>query len=244
MIPALEIIQGQGGSFRLTLPQHLCGPPDCANGGVVAGLLAQHLIGPAEVTLRRPVPLDEPVTLERLGSAAILRLGHEVLALAQPGDAPPDPPGAPGWAEALEASGLRPAPETHPFPTCFVCGPARDCTDALCLQPGPLADLRGVASPWIPTPGTGDENGYVRPEFLWAALDCPGGFAALVGGRPRPVVLGRITARLEDRPRVGDPLIVQGWKVASEGRKHVVGTAVHDLDGRCLAVSRATWFAI
>lgn len=243
-IPEATEVESGGTPPTVVVPQELCGPPECANGGIVAGMLARHLEGAVEVTLRRPVPLDEPVTLERLGSAVVIRLGHEVLALAQPAEMPPLPPHPPSWAEALEASGLRPPPETHPFPTCFVCGPAREPGDGLCLQPGPIRDRPGVATPWIPAPCTAGDAGYVRPEFLWAALDCPGGFAALLGRRPRPLVLGRLTGRILTAPRPGDPIIVQAWPVASEGRRHRVGTSLHDMNGTCLAVAKATWFDV
>lgn len=240
-IPAFE--DPSGGSIDLTVPQSLCGPPDCANGGLVSGLLARSMPGTVEVTLRRPVPLDEPVIMERIGPAKLIRRGHEVLALAQPADPLPDPPPAPSWAEALEATACRPPAECHPFPTCFVCGPARMGTDSLGIRPGPIRGGRAVAAPWIPDPILGEDDLLPR-ELVWAALDCPGGFAAILGQRPRPVVLGRISAQLRADVPVGRPLIVQGWRVAVEGRKHVVGTAIHTLDGDCLAVARAVWFEV
>ncbi len=40
------------------------GPPAAGHGGYVGGLLAERIDGPAEVTLRRPVPLARPLTLE------------------------------------------------------------------------------------------------------------------------------------------------------------------------------------
>ena len=242
-VPGMWIDTSQA-TPHIIVPQELCGPPECANGGIVAGLLAQHLEGAVEVTLRRPVPLDEAITLERLGSAVVLRRGHEVLALAQPGETPPMPPEPPTWSDALEAAGLQAAPESHPFPTCFVCGPAREPGDGLRLQPGPVRGRSIVATPWIPVAGVGDADGVVRPEFVWAALDCPGGFAALRGRRPRPLVLGRITARILRAPRAGEPVIVQAWHIVSDGRKHIVGTALHDMDGNCHAVARATWLDV
>lgn len=243
-IPSGANLDGAGTPPQLVVPPELCGPPESANGGVIAGILAGHLDGVVEVTLRRPVPLDEPLTLERLGSAVILRRGPDVLALAQPGEAPPMPPPPPSWADALEAAGLRPPDEAHPFPTCFVCGPDREPGDGLRLQPGPVRGGNVVATPWIPDVRTGDAEGRVRLEYLWAALDCPGGFAALSGRRPRPVVLGRITARMLAAPAIGDPVIVQAWRTASQGRKHFVGTSLHALDGTCLAVARATWLEV
>ncbi len=44
-----------------------------------------------------------------------------------------------------------------------------------------------------------------------------------------------MTARIDAHPRVGDTVIVSGWPIASEGRKHKVGTAINDVDGRLIA---------
>jgi hypothetical protein len=237
--PALPFHEGMEPTRTFTLPAGLCGPPDCANGGIIAGMMARPLVGPVEVTLQRPVPLEEPIMLERIGSGTVLRHGHEVLALARQHIAPPEPPPSPSWADALEASGLRAAPESHPFPACFVCGPARSPCEALCLPIGPLRNGSGVAAPWIVSPALAANS-----EILWAALDCPGGFAALVGRRPRPIVLGRILADIRGAPEPGEACVVHGWPIASEGRKHVVGTSVHGFDGRCIGVARATWLDI
>lgn len=229
----------------LTLPETLCGPPDCANGGIVAGLLAAGLDGPAEVTLRRPVPLGEEIRIQRHGEDAfLLRLGTEVLALAQRATSPAPPMTVPTWADALCATAMRPPAETHPFPTCFVCGPCRDAGDGLCILPGPLRALDGVAAPWIPRGDIADERGIVRPEYLWAALDCPGGHAALRGRRPRPIVLGRITADVRPGLRLGEPCIATGWRIASHDRRHIVGTALYGADGTCHGTARATWFEV
>jgi hypothetical protein len=43
----------------LTVPSRFNGPPTSGQGGYSAGTLAAHLDGPAAVSLRRPVPLDE-----------------------------------------------------------------------------------------------------------------------------------------------------------------------------------------
>ena len=46
---------------ELRVPARFCGPPGVANGGFTGGSLAALLGGAAEVTLRRPVPLDRPL---------------------------------------------------------------------------------------------------------------------------------------------------------------------------------------
>ena len=64
------------GGERVVVAERFEGPPGCANGGYVCGLLAAHMApGPLRVTLRRPVPLERPLSL-----AAI---GRERLALVQ-----------------------------------------------------------------------------------------------------------------------------------------------------------------
>ena len=58
----------------LVIAPRFCGPPDSGNGGYVCGLIAGYLDGPAEVTLRRPPPLETPLAVEcdDHGSARVL----------------------------------------------------------------------------------------------------------------------------------------------------------------------------
>ena len=44
-----------------------------------------------------------------------------------------------------------------------------------------------VATTWTPTPDTADDDGLVRPEFIWAVLDCPTYFALYAGRETLPV---------------------------------------------------------
>lgn len=204
------------------------GPPDSANGGITCGLVAASLDADVvEVTLRRPPPLGRELTLQ-VGS---LYDGEHLVASAAASTVDLEAPAAVGVAEAHAArAGYRGA-TGHPFPTCFVCGPERD--DGLGLAPGPVADDR-VAVDW--TPAEDD------PVLVWAALDCPGGWTALLPGRP--MVLGRMALRLDQLPTPGDEHVVQGWLLGSEGRKFFTGSALYDASGRVLAVARATWITI
>ena len=56
--------------------QRTRGPPESGNGGYACGTLGTLLAGPAEVTLRRPPPLDRELTLEKTASGAVLRDGE------------------------------------------------------------------------------------------------------------------------------------------------------------------------
>ena len=80
----------------------------------------------------------------------------------------------------------------------------------------------------------------MRPEFVWAALDCPGAFAVELVGRGTRV-LGRLAVRIDERPRAGEEHVVIGWPLGGEGRRQEAGTALLDADGRLLAVGRAVW---
>ncbi len=59
-----------------------------------------------------------------------------------------------------------------------------------------------------------------------------------------PVVLGRMTYRLEKPIYAGERYVVQGWAVGREGRKSFCGTIVYDAEGEVCAVARATWIQI
>ena len=41
-----------------TIQRRFCGPPNSGNAGYVCGMLARHITGAAEVTLRAPPPLE------------------------------------------------------------------------------------------------------------------------------------------------------------------------------------------
>jgi hypothetical protein len=122
----------------------------------------------------------------------------------------------------------------HPFPGCYVCGPERPEGDGLRIFPGVLPDGR-TAAPWtVPAD--------VAAATVWAALDCPGGWAVL--GRNRVYVLGRITASVAALPDPGATCVVVGAAEATEGRKATVRSTVYAADGAPLATALATWIAI
>jgi hypothetical protein len=136
-----------------------------------------------------------------------------------------------GLDTAVAAARSYPGLAHHPFPTCFVCGP--DHPDGLRIFPGLLPDGR-TAAPWI-VPAD------VEFATVWAALDCPGGWCALAGGRV--YVLGRIAATVAELPKPGDTCVVAGALEASSGRKAMVNSTVYAPSGARIASARATWIA-
>jgi hypothetical protein len=211
------------------------GPASSGNGGYTCGLLAGFVDAQAvEVTLRLPPPLGRPLAVElRDGRALLLDDGARV-AEAAPAELPRDVPAAVGWEEAAEAAKRYPGFAAHPFPECFVCGPARHEGDGLRLFAGPVAGREGlVAAPWRATD--------VHAAVVWAAIDCPGAFAA--GAVARDAVLGRMTAAVHRLPGVGEACVSVGWPLGGEGRKLFAGTALFGDEGELLAASRQTWIA-
>ncbi len=133
----------------------------------------------------------------------------------------------------------------HPYPGCFVCGPDRAHGDGLRIFPGPLAGRPGVASPWVPDRVARRGRGSLRvaPEFLWAALDCPGCFA-FITPPDRAFLLGELAVERRGDVAVGERCVVMGWELGVDGRKHFVATALFGADGGCRGVGRATWFEV
>jgi hypothetical protein len=97
-----------------------------------------------------------------------------------------------------------------------------------------------VASGWLPDASLEGGNGKVAPEFMAAALDCPGYFA-FAAARPSPWLLGEFTAHVDRCVHVDEPCVVIGWSLGGEGRKHAVGTAVFDEDGELCGYARGLW---
>jgi hypothetical protein len=217
------------------IPRRYNGPPGSANGGFSAGLFAGLADLPMEITLRSPPPLETPLTVVReLPGSMRMYAGGTLVAEALP-VAPFDatvPPVSP--AEAVATARSYAGFSDHPFPTCFVCGPDRPAGDGLRIFPGRLPDGRTAAP--FPVP---DE---VSVELMWAALDCPGGWAIISPGRP--YVLGRIAALVSALPQPGDVCVVVGRCVSAAGRKAEVFSTVYGVDGTPLAAAKATWIAV
>lgn len=217
-----------------------CGPPDSANGGYISGSIGTLLEGPAEVTLRRPPPLDTDMQVVRHGEDQLqLFHGEDLIAEARKHDLSLDIPQAPDYDEAVAASKLYTGFDFHAFPGCFVCGPDREAGDGMHIFPGEVKGKNMVASPWMPDASLAGKDGNIHPVFAWAALDCPGAFATvkLYG----PILLGRITTHITEPIKPGEPHIVIGWKEGEEGRKLFAGTAIYTAEGKLCGAAKAIW---
>lgn len=242
--------------LSITIDKRYCGPPNSGNGGYVCGRLAQNIPGGAEVTLRMPPPLDTPLDVVAMdGGLWELRDGARVVATGRPASVEFAQLEKGSFDEARAAELLTPIkPHEHLLPTCFVCGPARKHGDGLRIFAGPLRrqSLNGsavLAATWIPDSSLMTEDGLVAPEFLWSALDCPTGYASSYDRQsgnfdPKPILLGRMSARIEARPRPGERCVITAWETDRDGRKRVAEAAAHDETGTLLAVARATWIVV
>ena len=76
----------------------------------------------------------------------------------------------------------------------------------------------------------------------WAALDCIGGWAGDL--TERLMVLGRMTARVDDLPVIGEPHVVVGEGRGQDGRKTFTASTLYDADGRVVATAEHTWIAV
>jgi hypothetical protein len=226
---------------EITIAATFNGPPASGNGGYAAGLLAGYDPAQRIVRVLSPIPLGAPLSVSLSGGTLEARHGDTRILAARPGTVTLTPP-PPPTLEAARDAATRPTSFGAGGPsTCFVCGRNRAPGEGLHIHCGRLDDTR-AASVWTPHPNFCDAAGHVRPEYLWAALDCPGGFALPLSATT--FLLGEMTA-LQHRPVTANtPVIVHAWHVWSDGRKHFAGTALHDADGALVAQADTLWIEL
>lgn len=224
------------------------GPRSSGNGGYTCGILAHrmtdqlHCTAAIASTLRKPPPLGTPLTWrDTARSVALTGDDGEVIGVAEAGSFEAGPPAFPGLDVAKRATAAYEGHQHHPFDTCFTCGTARGEGDGLRVFSGPF-DTDMVAAVWTPHAAFAGANGRLAYEFAWAAMDCPGGWAAHVD--QTPMVLGRMTAIVEFLPRAGEECVVVGGLMRVEGRKHFTNTALYTAGGSLLGHAEQIWVSI
>jgi hypothetical protein len=230
---------------QIVVARRFNGPRTSANGGYACGRVARFVDGPAEVTLRRPVPLDTPLDAERRDDGHVT-LHHDGVLLAEAEPALPldevVPPRRPTVAEAREAIRHRwDAPQL--LADCYVCSPDR--ADGLGVSFGPLPSDPSLTAALLIADGTvpHDDDGVLAPEIAWAALDCPS-YAPPLWAHSEPSLLARMSAELLEPIEIGQPVVVVGWSLGEDGRKHTSASALLAADGRLLGRARALWIRL
>ena len=224
---------------NITIASAFNGPPTSGNGGYASGVLSRLFETPHTVRISAPIPLDTPLAVTQQDNKLVAAAGEKPILTARPGGVTLTPPAAPS-IEAAQKAGENPTYfGAGGVSTCFVCGRNRKDGDGLHIHCGRLGDKLEAAAVWTPHANFDDGHGHVRPEYVWAALDCPGGFA--LPEIETTYLLGEMTAAIYQPILTGQPVIIQAWHEWSDGRKHFAGTALHAEDGTLLAQADTLW---
>ena len=230
---------------EIYVDERYSGPPGYANGGWLAGQLSRLVPGQVStVSLWRPVPVGELLSVRPTTEGAVLSIRGELLATAAAAEWPPDlAPVEPVRLDEAEWASQS-SQRHHPFPTCFVCGPERPIGEGLRILPGPLGDDHGFvhAATWKVGDRYDSGQGAAVVPAMWAALDCVGAFPHLDDGQM--AVLGRMTARVLEPAWVGETYAVVGRADGAERRKRFSSTALFDGSGRRVAESHQLWIGL
>jgi hypothetical protein len=215
------------------------GPLESGHGGYCSGVVAGLVDAPAEVNLRRPVPLGRSleVVRERGGVVRLLE-GEALIADGRPLE-PESPVAEVPAAVSIEqaraaAEGYR-GKDHGDFCRCYVCGRARE--DSFEVFAGAVEGRELVASPWIPPSWIAQQDGSVPAEHVWAVLDCPTLFASYMGEELGIGFLARMRGRVDAPVRAGEEQVVVGWPIETDGRKRLAGSAVLSSAGEPLALA-------
>lgn len=114
-----------------------------------------------------------------MGGRPTFRRGTQLIAEGSPfaGETPQVPATVTVEAATAASANFR-GLSRHPFPSCFGCGLDRTRGDGLRIFAGALPGGFMHAAPWMPYPSLA-ADGAIPIRVVWAALDCPGGWAVL-----------------------------------------------------------------
>ncbi len=200
----------------ITIARRFCGPASSSNGGYFAGLVATLASDTLAVRLLKPPPLDtELEVVERGEGAFAVRHGDVAIGEAKHSELKLELPPAVSYFEAVEASRRYTGFLAHRFPTCFVCGTQRPRGDGMRIFAGAIAERGVVAAPWVPGASLDRGDGKIRPEFMSAALDCPGYYALTADDRM--MLLAEFTVHLDRLVHVDESCTVVAHTPADDG---------------------------
>lgn len=227
---------------EIIIAKRFNGPPQSGNGGIGAGRFADFLDGPHTIRISAPIPLDTPLSIVRDGEKVFLLNGKQIIMAARPAELKLTAPSAPPLNVAREANNHLINFGADGETSCFVCGRNRGVGDGMRVWAGEAEGHHGALEAWILHQAFCDEDDLMRPEYMFGALDCPGG--ASLPEENRRVLLGEMTTVIHQRPRKGEELIIHAWHDHSDGRKHFAGTALYSADGTLLAQADTLWIQL
>jgi hypothetical protein len=233
----------------INIDKRFCGLPISGHGGYVSGLLAGYLNGDVEVTFRNLAPLEQELEVDFTDHNRIKLLqGEQILIEAQTIEFELDVPQPPSYLEAVKAS-KKYLELDHSANTCFGCGAIRTEGDGLRIFPGQISGRNMVAAAWVPAASFADEAGHIKPEIIWAALDCPALYALRPKGNStksglKLILTGKYAVHIEAHVIPGEKYIIIGWPISIEGRKLYSGTALFSESGKLYARAKATWIEL
>lgn len=229
----------------VTINGQFNGPATTGNGGYVSGLVAQEFGDadhPVHIRLAQPPPLGTPLTFERDSEELrLLTSGGAIIAQGKIGEFRHDPPRFATAEDVAKGRDAYKGFKDHPFDTCFSCGTARAEGDGLRIFTGSIGDER-VAGPWQAAEAFAEQDGTIAMPVVWAAMDCPGGWAA--DQSVEPMLLGTMTGQVLHLPRAGETYHAVGEVTERDGRKVFTSTGLFTPDGELLARSEQVWIAI
>ncbi len=234
----------------IIIKRRFIGPPNSANGGYACGRIAAFINGSAEVTLRRPPPIEKEMTVRaEVDGSVTMYDGAILIGSGQSVSFDPVPIEAPTLSQARDAAERTFDESLHTLPTCFVCGPHREPGDGLRIHVGPMDLLdeqwKGIlAAPWVPGENLADDGGIVLPEFVWAALDCPTAYACSSPAGMRHILLGRQAVEILRRPRVAEKCVIAAQELSHDGRKSYAAATLFGEGGEAIAHCKATWIEV
>lgn len=209
------------------------GPDGIANGGYLAGRFGGP--GPTRVVLRGPVPVERPVEAVRTDLGLTLVDGATTLMSASRCELT-DP--VERTMSSFDVDRL-PGPadlDAHPFPSCFVCGPANAAGLRIVFK----RTSGGVAANFtLPRTGSGQPAAHVS---VAGALDCSSGWASYAPGEAG--VLGTFDFAVLGSPTPGELLTVVAERGERDGRKRFARSSVFDSTGGLVGSASATWIDI
>lgn len=229
-------------SSTITIEAPYYGFEGIGHGGYTAGRLAEHLDGQVEVKFVAPPPMEVPLDIEDRDGVLTLLADEQVIAEARPANLNIDIPTFPSLADARLSTEAYRNIARHPSPMCMTCGPERQFGEGLRVFAGHIPGAPVAAALWEPHPNFADAEGFVKKEFVWAALDCPTywGIRAATAD-PGRIVTARLTAHLIHPVSQDERAVVTGWPIAERGRLLRGGAAIVSAEGEPLAIAEATW---